>query len=200
MARKAKYRRKNGKWKATTEKERHPLYNSWAWIMRYRGIRGMDESWRDFYKFVDDVGERPSKHHSLYRKDDDKPIGPKNFLWGLRDCVQKPTESRKEYLARFQREYRKKHPHRQKHQDCKRIGITLDEYEEMFENQRGKCGICGNGEKMKLRGKIASLAIDHCHDTGKIRGLLCNNCNRGLGFLNDDVKLLEKAILYLKTY
>jgi len=53
---------------------------------------------------------------------------------------------------------------------------------------RGRCDICGSTE---------SLHIDHCHDTGKIRGILCRDCNFGLGFLKDNVTLMGKAIEYL---
>jgi recombination endonuclease VII len=76
-------------------------------------------------------------------------------------------------------------------------GITLAQYDEMAVKQGGVCAICGrapNGTNHVER----SLVIDHCHDTGKIRGLLCNNCNSGMGMIGDSVEHLEAAIAYLK--
>jgi hypothetical protein len=73
----------------------------------------------------------------------------------------------------------------------KRYGLSLDDYEAMFEAQEGKCKIC--------KTESLVLAIDHCHSTGKIRGLLCDRCNHGLGHFKDDINLLIKAIEYLNT-
>lgn len=77
----------------------------------------------------------------------------------------------------------------------KAFGIGYQEYLTMLEAQQGACGICGTTDT----GKRKAFAVDHCHDTGKIRGLLCSNCNTGIGNLRDDVKLLQRAIEYLKA-
>jgi DNA-directed RNA polymerase subunit RPC12/RpoP len=69
--------------------------------------------------------------------------------------------------------------------------MTEDDYLEMFEKQNGKCAICGK-EVVDER-----LFVDHNHDTGEVRGLLCRNCNAGIGFLKDDIDLLRSAIKYL---
>jgi hypothetical protein len=71
--------------------------------------------------------------------------------------------------------------------------LTSEEKQEMIELQKGCCEICGTyqGEK---------LAVDHCHRTGKVRALLCNHCNSGLGFFNDDIELLAIARAYLYYY
>ena len=73
-------------------------------------------------------------------------------------------------------------------------GLTKEGYLEMLKSQNGVCAICCNPEKKKR------LAVDHCHNTGKIRGLLCARCNTSIGRFNDDVELLQKAIDYLKTH
>lgn len=73
--------------------------------------------------------------------------------------------------------------------------ITLEEYEELLSKQNNKCLICGNESS---RHKNSILYIDHCHTSGKIRGLLCHHCNCGLGNFMDNTFLLEKAIEYLK--
>lgn len=73
-------------------------------------------------------------------------------------------------------------------------GITEYEYLSMWEKQEGKCAICGIQEHRCIKGK---LFIDHCHTTGKVRGLLCSSCNSGIGFLKDNIGTLLKAIEYL---
>ena len=70
-------------------------------------------------------------------------------------------------------------------------GITLEEKREMIAEQKGLCAICARELVKKL------THVDHCHKTGVIRGILCNNCNTGIGMLKDDPKLLRAAIEYL---
>lgn len=77
----------------------------------------------------------------------------------------------------------------------RRFGITLEDYNKMFEDQKGCCKIC-NTHQLDLKKR---LAVDHCHTTGKVRGLLCGNCNRAIGMLNDSQELLLSAINYLKN-
>ena len=76
-----------------------------------------------------------------------------------------------------------------------RYGITTEQYKEMLEKQGHKCGICGTKQE-RLRKR---LFIDHDHDTGAVRGLLCMKCNSGLGMFNDDVKIVGTAKTYLLT-
>ena len=71
--------------------------------------------------------------------------------------------------------------------------LTLEEFNLMYESQNGKCYIC----EKKISGK--EVKVDHNHLTGKVRKLLCHNCNTSLGLLNEDVKIFEKCIEYLKT-
>lgn len=77
----------------------------------------------------------------------------------------------------------------------KAYGITIDEYNKLFNLQDGCCAICNRHQTELTR----NLAVDHNHITGEIRGLLCSNCNTGIGNLRDDVNLLERAIEYLTT-
>lgn len=76
----------------------------------------------------------------------------------------------------------------------RRYGITSLQYEEMLKKQDFKCAICGTEKCSSGR----NFAVDHCHTTKKIRGLLCSPCNTGIGQLKDDVSLLKKAIEYLE--
>lgn len=84
---------------------------------------------------------------------------------------------------------------KRKEQFKRRYNISLDEYEKMFQEQNECCKIC-NRHQNTLE---ISLAVDHDHKTNKIRGLLCSSCNKALGFLKDDISILEKAIKYLKS-
>jgi hypothetical protein len=76
---------------------------------------------------------------------------------------------------------------------AKKYNITLEDYKFMSDIQEGVCAIC---KKKCLTGN--KLAVDHCHKTGRVRGLLCTVCNTSLGGFKDNVSLLESAILYLK--
>lgn len=75
-----------------------------------------------------------------------------------------------------------------------KFGITLEQYNFLLEKQNNVCLICG---ELCKTGKM--LAVDHCHNTNKIRGLLCQYCNTGLGQFRDRIDLLNKAIDYLKN-
>jgi len=74
-------------------------------------------------------------------------------------------------------------------------GITIELYDRMVIGQKGLCRICGKPET--LSGK--SLAVDHCHKTGVIRGLLCAKCNKALGLLGEDPRRLRLAASYLEV-
>lgn len=101
---------------------------------------------------------------------------------GSYDAWRKNNKQRvkdKQYSARLKRVY------------------DLDEgtYNKMLIEQDNKCKICS---KSPVDYKHQRLCIDHCHTTGKVRGLLCNNCNAALGQVNDSISTLEAAITYLK--
>ncbi len=70
----------------------------------------------------------------------------------------------------------------------RKYGITETEYQERFEKQNGLCVICGKAQPNKR------LSVDHCHETGKVRGLLCSKCNYVLGNSNDNPNILRRAI------
>lgn len=81
-----------------------------------------------------------------------------------------------------------------------KYGLTLDQYDGMVAAQAGICFICGDTPDPNGVRAASRLHVDHDHATGKVRGLLCNHCNRGLGAFRDRRDLLELAINYLKTY
>ena len=78
---------------------------------------------------------------------------------------------------------------RQIHNRKKHYGINEEYYNTLLEKCKGVCSICGSSDP---------LVVDHDHQTGSVRGLICNTCNTGLGKLGDNIEMLEKAILYLR--
>ena len=82
----------------------------------------------------------------------------------------------------------------------RRYGITLDTYNTMLEDQNGVCKICGKlPTGIHSSGSPHRLHVDHDHATGKVRALLCQYCNRGLGYFKDNEELLIKASEYLNA-
>jgi len=70
----------------------------------------------------------------------------------------------------------------------------------MLASQGGVCAICERGERAERNGRTLALAVDHCHTTGKIRGVLCGNCNKALGKFEDNPDFLRNAIIYLAKH
>jgi hypothetical protein len=94
------------------------------------------------------------------------------------------------------------HQHYTKERKWSVFGVDAPRYQQMLSEQCGVCAICQRPERApdKASGKIRDMAVDHDHDTGAVRGLLCSNCNRGLGLFNDDPRLLDAAKEYLAKH
>jgi len=106
----------------------------------------------------------------------------------------------KQFLAENMREYRKKNPEKMKSIDLKKkYGISLEDYQNLLKIQNHVCAICHRPENCVdyRTGLPRALAVDHCHTTLRVRGLLCTQCNRGLGKFHDNVQYLASAITYL---
>lgn len=131
--------------------------------------------------------EKPVSEFPLkYMKD-----GKRKYRCTCKDCKKKNKVSLEEYKLtigtltieekkNIVKNYALKH----------KYGITLKQYEEMYSDQQGLCKICGTYHN--------TLCVDHCHDSGEVRGLLCNGCNKALGLFKDNSTILGRAILYLK--
>lgn len=114
-----------------------------------------------------------------------------------KSCQNKNTEKRRGYKGNRERNLRTK------------FKIDSSDYLKLLELQEYKCKICGitleeykeaqKSTKINNVGQLREFSIDHCHTTGKIRGLLCNSCNTGLGCFKDSSELLQKAIEYLNS-
>lgn len=100
------------------------------------------------------------------------------------------------------KDWKKKNPERwaiiqRKTNLMSKYKITLVEYEELLSKQGGKCAICYASDSGQAS---RSFPVDHDHVSGKVRGLLCNACNGGIGLLRDDVEILKSAISYLERH
>lgn len=86
---------------------------------------------------------------------------------------------------------------RERNDQLAKYGMTHADYEDLLAKQNGACAVCKSTTPNTDR--IKNFPIDHCHVTGKVRGLLCSRCNRAIGLLQDKVELLEAAVEYLKA-
>jgi hypothetical protein len=84
----------------------------------------------------------------------------------------------------------------------KKYNITLEKYNKILDEQHGVCAICGKKEPLKhFKSKQSySLSVDHNHKTGKVRGLLCSNCNFIIGHSREKISVFQQAIIYLRKY
>ena len=95
---------------------------------------------------------------------------------------------------KYYEDHRKEIEERRRNRDVKKkYNLTSEDYNKMYDKQYGRCAICDTHQsELKY-----TLSIDHNHKNGKVRGLLCNNCNGGLGMFKDNKLILDKAIKYL---
>lgn len=169
----------------------HPLHGHYLSAKR----TGIVDEWMLFESFINDIGNKPHKNAQLHRYDTSLPLGPDNFFWKYCEFSDLPTlERKRKQLQRFY----VKNPDKSKEYTLKyKYNLTQEQYDQMLEKQHGVCKICKQPETTVARGKQLTLAVDHCHATGAVRGLLCVGCNTGLGHFKDDPSLLTAAIDYI---
>lgn len=80
-----------------------------------------------------------------------------------------------------------------RHRLRKQFGLSAQDYEQMWDAQDGRCAICRRPENGRR------LDVDHCHETGEVRGLLCNPCNQALGLLGEDTERIQAVLTYLEA-
>ncbi len=120
----------------------------------------------------------------LSRKD---PTLASSYSYECKDCCIKRTV-----------EYNHRHRPKRKDQALQRhYGIGLEEYNQLFEEQNGGCAICGTTEP---GGKWKNFHVDHDHETRKVRGLVCSNCNTSMGLVKEDIHTLKSMIQYLESH
>lgn len=117
-----------------------------------------------------------------------------------REKYSTDEEFRKKIIAKSI-DWSKKNTEKRLSQRLSRYGLDYSEYLKMIEEQGGGCAICGVKTSQcsnSKTGKKNRLFVDHCHDTGAVRGVLCSSCNFGIGKFYDNPELLEKAAEYLR--
>lgn len=156
--------------------------------------------WTSLDEFCKDIGDIPETKVSIVAIDVNAPVGPGNFRWAI------PLDKKHDFQSREGRAAYGK-AHRLANQDLyrekelrKNFDIRLSEFDAMFNAQGGICAICSRPETAVKHGKVLALSVDHCHRTGKIRGLLCGECNTGIGKFKDDASRLMVAIGYLRKH
>ena len=125
----------------------------------------------------------------------------------LQQQIQSYRASNKDKLAEAGKIWRSKNQDKVKQYQRtsnlrKKFGLSVEQYEKMAVAQNHVCAICLQPETFihKTKGQVARLAIDHCHVSGKIRKLLCANCNRALGLFNDNADILKRAAQYITDH
>jgi hypothetical protein len=185
-------------WRA---KSKHPLWEAYKSMLRLARVRsGYDPRWKDFWAFVEDVGEGPSGWR-LYRISTEAPYQKGNMEWRAPILAGE----RKADHAAYQRAYRMKRPAQNRDRYLRsRYGISSTEFEELLRSQGGGCALCGADDSHPhphpLTGEKVSLAVDHDHETGLVRGILCHIHNRGIGLFSDDPDMLRRAAAYLEHH
>lgn len=111
---------------------------------------------------------------------------------GVNGCKSRCRECLNEDARRYNKEYGNEKSRNEKH------GLLFGQFEKMVKEQNYKCKICGCVMVLEA-GKSNSVKVDHKHKTGKVRGLLCNNCNLWLGACKENVCALARAIIYIKN-
>ncbi len=107
-------------------------------------------------------------------------------------------------MAKYEKNHRRRNREYRRMQGLvRRYGITPKQYQDMHDRQSGTCAICRKPETSTFKDKhrhkaVKPLAVDHCHKTGKVRGLLCSRCNRAIGLFEDNAELLAEASEYVK--
>jgi hypothetical protein len=132
----------------------------------------------------------------------------------------KTAEARRLYNREYKKRWNERHPGRKaaymrKHYQANKVqhtaevlrnklkrkyGLTLDEYNQLLQDQNGQCAVCHTSDWGNTRwGTVKRATVDHNHLTGKVRGLLCTKCNVVLGLFDDDTNRFVSAIAYLKA-
>lgn len=143
---------------------------------------------------VEQRKERTKERMKKWRSDNVEHIKAYQKEWRAKNA-----QSITEYQKRYQEEYRSRDENSKKcwKRNLKRnYGLTPNDFNAMWKQQKGKCAICDI--ELQPRGRTTdSVVVDHNHATGEVRGLLCRSCNHGIGHFKDDPLILKFAAKYL---
>jgi len=140
-------------------------------------------------------GEWPS---GRVKFNDNNPLNLKADNLSLSLSLSNSTNNRS---PEYYKEHRKTYKTDYKDKDLqRRFGISLYDYSQMLVAQNGKCAICKGADGGNRNGEPKALAVDHCHTTGKVRGLLCEACNQAIGKFKENEQIMFSAIAYLREH
>jgi hypothetical protein len=167
-----------------------------------KGARGMCHACYEKWRYhntpnVKAVNKRSHQKHRAKRLEGQKKWRDENpEVKAASD--RRYYENNREKLKQYQKDYRAKNQQKLRDQHLQRMfGVSIAEFELLLQQQGGGCAICGGKETY---GNKKNLNIDHCHKTGRVRGILCSKCNKAIGLLMDDPMLLQLAIAYLQKH
>lgn len=154
--------------------------------------------WKTFAEFSRDLKELVFPQAHLVKIDAAKPIGPGNFEIKPRAKFDRSTlEGRVTYYRDRSQTDRVRYHH---HHIKSTFGVTLDQYREMLTAQNGVCATCKQPETAVRNGRVMQLSIDHHHETGAVRGLLCKGCNNGIGWFRESPAAMRAAADYIEHH
>lgn len=202
----------------------YKIYNSLKYRVRHKN-ETMDELWFNSFDLFKEwsMSNGYNESFKMFRKIISDGYFPNNCVWGEKSTVARKANGRKKAFCTCGSQVARagskcvKCNGLSKRKDInidrktyardwslkKKYGISLNDFNIILEKQNGKCTICNKlmEEPSSTRGQgLDVMALDHCHETGKIRSILCNACNKGLGMFNDDISLLENALKYIKEH
>jgi hypothetical protein len=188
--------------KRTTDITGH-MFGSWT-VESYAGCRGEHAVWncRCVCSAVKTVIGRTLRNGRSKSCGCTRPVGSQWTPEQHRTSKRKYRQETPGYRARESKRWREKNPekaklfHRQTYYRT-RYGIELEQAEAILAKQGHVCGICR--KPVTLSGKTGAK-LDHCHESGKVRGVLCHHCNIGLGQFRDDPTILSAAVAYVRRH
>jgi hypothetical protein len=144
--------------------------------------------------------------HKQWRKENKDYIDSHRKTWNdahpdiVKKAKKRWAKKNHDKILKKNKQIRAEHPEKaRKHHLKFAYGLTLDQYNQMLQDQNGLCAICGQPETKidKQANRLKVLSVDHNHTTGQIRGLLCDRCNLGIAFFKDNSEILKSASNYL---
>lgn len=145
---------------------------------------------------MEDKREKERLRAAEWRKNNPEKVKEINRKAKAKRLAEKP-----ELIRAYQQAYREKNRETLRHKERERkFGISRQEYADLFLKQNGVCAICKQPETATRLGKVKALSVDHCHTSGKVRGLLCSDCNTGIGKMKESREALLAAIRYLDEH
>lgn len=169
--------------------------NLWARTLRDNdGVTG----WASVTEFISDIKDVAFPYCRVISKNDAMPVGPDNFqVERMAKHDRRTPDGRVAYYKYRNRVGKERH---KRHALMRSFGMSLEQYNDMLTAQGHVCRICGSKEIHSRAGTPRSLSVDHCHTTGEVRGILCHNCNHGLGNFRDNPEFLRAAAQYIEHH